>query len=143
VEAPVDFDGVVFVGLFDHAVPQGQPVACALRTSAGELRLTPVADGSYFLVVAGLGWSLDPRDLYLYEEALRGGNVGQQVEVVDGEPTEEVNLVLRPPGLFDPPILLTFPLLLAEQARHQSTRVSTAAEPGPRQQPVTALAANQ
>lgn len=129
IEAPEGFSGPIFVGLFTTAVPQGRPLACTVLTRPGNFRLSSVPDGWYYLVSAGLPWSLDPRDYLLYEKAMRAGVVGHPMRIEDGIPEEPCTLTLRPSEPTDPPILMTLPLLLSEKmARPAATAAPAAPE---------------
>ncbi len=111
VTAPEGFDGAIFVGLFTTPIPQSAPVGGTALTHAGPYRITAVPDGLYYLLAAGLAWSKDPREYFLYETCLRGGGV--PVVVRNGKAKGSTDVALRPPVLFDPPILMTLPLVLA------------------------------
>ncbi len=110
--APEGFKGTIFIGLFTTPIPQGGPIAGTAITQTGAYRIAPVPDGQYYILAAGLAWSEDPKEYFLYESSLRGG--GQAILIRNGEVKGSTDLSLRPPTPFDPPILLTLPLLLAE-----------------------------
>jgi AraC-like DNA-binding protein len=108
LEAPADFQGRMFVGLFPGPLPQGRPLACAALGRAGSYALTiPPRDGSYHLFAAGIPDAAGARDYYLCESALRGG--GQIITLRDGQVRGDGDLVLRPRLSTDPPILLSLP----------------------------------
>lgn len=107
---PEGFKGTIFLGLFSTPMPQGSPVVGTVLTQPGSFRLPPAPDGDYYILAAGLPWSDDHREYLLYESALRGGT---PVRVRQGKAVGPAELVLRPPTQFDPPILLSLPLLLA------------------------------
>lgn len=109
-DAPEGFKGTIFLGLFSTPMPQGSPVVGTVLTQPGDFRLPPAPDGDYHILAAGLPWSEDHREYLLYESALRGG---APVCVRGGKAVGPAELVLRPPTRFDPPILLSLPLLLA------------------------------
>lgn len=111
VLAPESFEGTIFIGLYRTPIPQGDPEAGTVVTRPGPYHISGVRDGHYFILAAGLTWSNDPRDYFLYERALRGG--GQSILVRNGSALGCTEVTLRPPGVFDPPILVTLPLLLA------------------------------
>ena len=115
VEAAPGFNGLIFVGLFDTPIPQGKPIACALRNSQGAFRLAPVADGNYYLAAAGLERGADPASYLLYEQALRGMAEDRTVRVRQGRVLGPVRVALHSPGSFDPPILMTFPILFGDR----------------------------
>jgi hypothetical protein len=79
--------------------------------------MPPVADGLYYLLAAGLSHSKDYRELFLYETTLRGG---RPILISDAVVRGSADLSLRPPEPFDPPILMTLPLLLNESMRVSS-----------------------
>lgn len=108
--APEGFEGTIFLGLFTTPMPQGSPVVGTVLTHPGSFRLPPAPDGDYYILGAGLPWTEDHREYLLYETALRGG---APVRVRGGEAVNPADLVLRPPTPFDPPILVSLPLLLA------------------------------
>jgi AraC family transcriptional regulator len=118
---PEGFQGTIFLGLFTTPIPQGNPVVGTVLTQPGFFRLPPAPDGDYYILGAGLPWSEDHREYLLYESALRGGAA---VRVRGGRAAVPADLVLRPPTPFDPPILVSLPLLLSGVAKataHQSS----------------------
>lgn len=112
--APEGFEGTIFLGLFTTPMPQGTPVVGTVITRPGSFRLPTAPDGDYFILGAGLPWSQDHREYLLYESALRGGTA---VSVRHGKAVSPAELVLRPPTPFDPPILVSLPLLLSGLAK--------------------------
>lgn len=109
--APEGFKGAIFIGLFTTPIPQGGPIGGTAITQPGAYRIMPVPDGQYYILAAGLTSSEDPKEYFLYESSLRGG--GQAIRIQNGQVKGSTNLTLRPPTPFDPPILMTLPLLLA------------------------------
>jgi AraC-like DNA-binding protein len=115
VEAPEWFAGTIFVGLFTTPIPQGAPIFGTVIQRPGPYHVPSVADGIYYILAAGLARSKDLREYFLYETTLRGG--GQPILIRNGVVEGSTDLSLRPPEAFDPPILMTLPLLLAGSAR--------------------------
>lgn len=115
VTAPEWFAGTIFVGLYTTPIPQGAPVFGTVVQQPGPYHVPSVADGLYYVLAAGLARSKDLREYFLYETTLRGG--GQPVLIRNGIVEGSTDLSLRPPEAFDPPILMTLPLLLAGSAR--------------------------
>jgi AraC family transcriptional regulator len=109
VTAPEWFKGMIFVGLFTTPIPQGPPVSGTMIAQPGVYRVRQVADGVYYLLAAGLAWSKDSREHFLYETTLRGG---KPILIRDGVVEGSADFSLRPPEPFDPPILMALPLLL-------------------------------
>ena len=52
LETPENFEGLIFVGLFEKMIPQSNPVSGTLVTKACEYKLGAVKDGIYHLLVA-------------------------------------------------------------------------------------------
>jgi AraC family transcriptional regulator len=119
VEAPGDFDGIVLVGLFPEAIPQGRPAAGALAFSGQQYIMHDVPDGAYFLFAAGMPAALEPLTCFANQQLPRGG--GQKISICDGIcDAGEPHIVLHAPALTDPPILVTLPLLLEEFLNRES-----------------------
>ena len=112
VIAPPEFQGPALVGLFRHPIPRGMPMASALLPQGGPYQLNVVPDGTYYIF--GLAWTLasDPANTFTSEPAWRAG--GQRISIGNGVTRGSTVLWLRPSTLFDPPILLAAPLLLAQ-----------------------------
>ena len=115
VTAPEWFAGTIFVGLFTTPIPQGDPISGTVMEQTGPYQVASVPDGVYYILAAGLARSKDLREYFLYETTLRGG--GQPILIRDGVVEGSTDLSLRPPEAFDPPILMTLPLLLARTTR--------------------------
>ena len=126
VDAPRDFQGEIFVGLFNDQIPQGSPVACTSICKPGQYRISPVPEGTYYLFTLGIHLSEDPKELFCYESALRGG--GQPIRVTSDAVRGRTDLTLRSPDLFDPPILLAFPPLLANPEPGKAADIKRASE---------------
>lgn len=109
VSAPASFAGTIFVGVFTTPIPQGAPIAGTVVEQPGPYHVPAVADGVYYILAAGLARSKDFREYFLYETTLRGG--GQPILIRNGIVEGSTDLSLRPPEAFDPPILMTLPLL--------------------------------
>jgi AraC-like DNA-binding protein len=112
VTVPAGFNGAIFVGLFTTPIPQSEPISGTMLTQAGSYSLPAVPDGLYYILAAGLPFSEDPREYFLYESCLRGG--GPAIVISNGTVKGSTDISLRPPGPFDPPILITLPLMLAK-----------------------------
>ena len=114
ISAPPSFAGTIFVGVFTTPIPQGAPISGTVVEQPGPYHIPSVADGVYSILAAGLERSKDFRAYFLYETTLRGG--GQPILIRNGIVTGSTDISLRPPEAFDPPILMTLPLLLAQGA---------------------------
>lgn len=113
VVAPPEFTGLVFVGLFRTAVPHGAPAACRVLTGSGPFSLRAPA-GRYHVYALGVRTPADPLSLLMFDDALRAA--AGTIDVSATMTPAPVHLSLRPRSEFDPPILLTLPLLLARRA---------------------------
>jgi AraC family transcriptional regulator len=124
ISAPASFAGTIFVGVFTTPIPQGAPISGTVVEQPGPYHVPSVPDGVYYILVAGLAQSKDFREYFLYETSLRGG--GQRIVVRNGVVEGSTDLSLRPPGAFDPPILMTLPLLLGVQPQRVEANVLAA-----------------
>lgn len=112
VQADEGFRGVTFAGMFESAIPQGSPVACTLAAAPGPFAIRGCPDGSFFLFVAALPLTSDGREQNLGDTALRGCPRGSLVRVRGGQAELPATIVLRPADLLDPPLLISFRILL-------------------------------
>lgn len=122
VTAPEWFAGTIFVGLFTTPIPQGAPISGTVIEQPGPYHVPSVPDGIYYILAAGLARSKDLRDYFLYETTLRGGR--QRILIRNGIVEGSTDVSLRPPEVFDPPILMTLPLLLARSAQRVEANAS-------------------
>jgi AraC family transcriptional regulator len=113
VHAPPSFSGPIFIGLFRTSIPEGTPVACAIKFNPGPYLLAPIPRGRYYAFALGLPWPETVNDYFRFECALRGG--GQLVSV-SGDSVECDDIQLRPAMCTDPPILVNFPALLGQNS---------------------------
>lgn len=120
VHDPERVGGMIFVGLFSSAIPQGRPAAGAILGAPGAYRISPVPDGNYYLMAAALPHTKDPTKLLLLSDALRAGRAERPLTVPGGKVGGPAEVALRPVWNIDPPALIALPVLLAE--RLASTR---------------------
>ncbi len=117
VETPPEVDGLIFLGLFADPIPQGRPRSCAILGSAGPFRVHLPDDGQYHLFAAGMARFEDALDFLRPSVAIRAvasvGPFGRNAMRTTS--TGPLRLTLRPPTLFDPPLLATLPVLLDER----------------------------
>lgn len=118
VSAPSRFQGLIFIGLFETAIPQGKPVACAITTKAGPYQFGGAPQGEFYLFALGLEYPIQSPDCFHYELALRGG--GHRLRIYRDSVKGLTYLRLRPPSPLDPPILLALPLLMEQPAATQN-----------------------
>ncbi|HEX3530287.1 MAG TPA: AraC family transcriptional regulator [Thermoanaerobaculia bacterium] len=112
--------GLIFVGLFHHALPQQRPLACTLLTAPGPFRLNAPKPGRYHLFAACFAHTSEPLDFLLSSRSVRQVAASGPVYVRTGDSSAgPVELRLRSLGPLDPPLLVALPLLVAE--RHART----------------------
>lgn len=112
VNVPEDFTGIVMIGLFPEAIPQGRPVAGTLVLPGHPYAIPKAPDGTYFLFAAGIPTNNDPLACFTTQKLPRGG--GQQIEILNGIADGCPDISLHEPAVTDPPILVALPLLMKE-----------------------------
>jgi AraC-like DNA-binding protein len=114
--APEGFGGLIFVGLFPSAIPQGLPAGCAIMSVPGPYAMPRVPDGRYHVLAAALPWNAEPRTYLLPAAPLRVGRSPGPVVVRGGLLHGRADVPLRPLQVTDPPILIALPHLLTQRA---------------------------
>jgi len=116
ITAPSTFRGIIFVGLFPRPIPDQRPImGTAINQNARSCTFHHIPHGTYYLLAAGIAWSLNPKDYFLLDKSLRG-NYESAIKV-DAATDQEVSICLREPLPQDPPIVINLPLLLFEQSK--------------------------
>ena len=110
VRVPAGFNGLIFVGLFQDPIPQGQPLACAAPSADGSYSIADAPEGEFYLFALGVAHPIQSPECFNYESALRGG--GHLLRISRDSVQGSTYLRLRPPSPFDPPILLVLPVLM-------------------------------
>lgn len=113
VSLPQPFEGIICVGLFRKPIPIGKPVACTMLFEEGSFWLPPVADGTYYLMSTAFRWDEPTREFFLPRKTVRGRSKGA-IKISNGRATGNTSIELRPPKPYDPPILISLPLLITE-----------------------------
>jgi len=111
VAAPGHFRGIVCVGLFPKPIPIGTPVACTMMLDAGAYSIPDVPDGSYSILSIAFSWEDSPEEYLHPKHALRGKASGK-ITVQNGRVNGDTFVQLRPPRFYDPPILVSLPVLI-------------------------------
>ncbi|HEU5198790.1 MAG TPA: helix-turn-helix transcriptional regulator [Ktedonobacterales bacterium] len=115
ISAPTPISSLIMAGLFPKAIPQSHPAAGVTLTAPGPYRIAPVPDGVYYLLVAALPTPVDPLTALLPDSGILVSASQRPIVVQNGYAQAPVNLTLRPFQIFDPPILIALPLLLASR----------------------------
>ncbi len=111
----IERPGPAFIGLFSHAVPQSRPIGCTVASAPGPFSIQVPRDGRYFLLAVRWPDSTDPLDLLLESGPKEPVATAGPVKVERGEILGRNDLILRQRNVFDPPLLVALPLLLAEK----------------------------
>lgn len=115
LHAGTPVNGVIFLGLFNHPLPQQRPLACTLLTAPGPFRLNAPKPGRYYLFAASFSGTSDPLDFLLSSRAVRQVASEGPILLRAGGVAGPVEMRLRPWGALDPPLLVALPLLVAER----------------------------
>jgi AraC family transcriptional regulator len=118
VSAPQTFKGIIFIGLFPRPIPDQAPiVGYALNHHRTSCTFLEVPKGEYYVLAAAVQRSLNPKHYFLLDKALRG-KTETSIEL-DQNSNEYVEVCLREPLPFDPPILINLPKLLFDTERRK------------------------
>lgn len=114
IQVPPGFRGIIFAGLFPEPIPDQRPVkGTAFSHNSPQCIFTDIPEGTYYLLAAGLEWSMNPLRYFQPETFLRGKWEGT-VEIKKNTDCK-ATVQLREPLPHDPPILINLPLLLFEK----------------------------
>lgn len=118
ITAPSDFArGIVLIGLFGSPVPRGYPERCCVVDGPGPFSFGDVEDGVYYVMAAAFAADAGPAQWLLHDGILRAAHPSPLV-VRDGTVISGgLDLSLRGPHPFDPPILTALLPLLADRDR--------------------------
>lgn len=113
IATPEGFDGIVFIALFNDRLPAGAPVSCRIVAAPARCRLGLPAGGRQSILSLGASWSSTLGELLVVEKPFPVGRPSSAPRGAGGC----VRIALRPPTLFDPPLLTAFPLVVANSLR--------------------------
>lgn len=113
VDAEPGFDGVILVGLYDRAIPAGQPANCTAVHGTNRYALPAMPDGTYHLLAIGVPWASGAADL-LHLDGLPRGQ-GGPVTVAGGRISGQTGITLRDRDRTQPPILSCLPALVGRR----------------------------
>lgn len=122
--APDDFEGLIFVGLFEQMIPQSQPVAGTMLIRADTFYLGNLPDGEFYILSAALPRAADALEYLLPDFSKILVGIGERSVKLERGTVENVEITLRPLELTDPPILLALPSLIT----NGMARISNARE---------------
>ncbi|MUK89816.1 helix-turn-helix domain-containing protein [Ornithinibacillus sp. L9] len=117
LEVPSDFKGVLFVGLFPRPIPDQNPVVgTALAHHETSCTFSTVPKGTYYILAAAISRSLNPKNYFVLDKALRG--IAEHPVTIQDDTESTVSITLRNPLPYDPPILINLPKLLLEKEKN-------------------------
>ncbi|MGO4694758.1 helix-turn-helix domain-containing protein [Paenibacillus sp. 2TAB26] len=111
VKASESLHGVICIGLFPRPIPMGKPMGCTMVFESGAYVIPNVPDGTYYIMSIAFSWDAS-LDEYLHPQHSWRGKANGKITVTDGVAKGESNVTLRPPKFYDPPILISFPVLV-------------------------------
>ncbi|WP_054707600.1 AraC family transcriptional regulator [Bacillus sp. JCM 19041] len=111
ISANVPLNGIILVGLFTKALPEGLPEYGTLLDSLGDFSFKNVHPGTYYLMATSISWGIESKQILLPHKTLRT-RAPKPIIIKKGERVAHQNLHLHSPRLDDPPILVSLPLLM-------------------------------
>lgn len=114
LQAPADFEGLIFIGLFERMIPQNRPVGGTMLTRGGSFCIDSLPEGEFYLLSAALPRAADAREYLMPDFSKLLVGIGEtplrfKTDRVEGK----TEVCLRRIQITDPPILLALPSLLA------------------------------
>lgn len=125
ISGPADFRGGILVGVFPYAIPRGKPLTGILTPTLGRfgMNLPRIKRGTH-LFAAAVPIDSRPEELLLASSAALVAKGALHPSL----PHQEIDLCLRKPAWFDPPILTAFsPVIVAPAQRRASPRYAMTA----------------
>jgi AraC family transcriptional regulator len=111
IDEPSQFDGLIFVALFQRAIPEGLPTACMVRRGAGSFSLPIPGDGGWHIMSVAIPWSATGVELFLLDGLWRGRS--GPIVVKDGGWIGRSTITMAAPSLLDPPTLASIPVFIS------------------------------
>ncbi len=111
ISAPVDFTGLIYIGVFPKPIPQGRPYSCALLPAPGIYFIKSLPDGYYYVLAVALPLSGNPQAYLLPHTKLLVGMSQGPLVIHNGKMSGQPDILLRPPRVTDPPIVVALPFI--------------------------------
>ncbi|WP_407270336.1 helix-turn-helix domain-containing protein [Radiobacillus sp. PE A8.2] len=118
LDVPNSFKGLIFIGLFPRPIPDQKPIMGTVVKDQTRCVFTCIPPGNYFIMAAAIPWSMNPKDYFILDKALRG-KIDPVVQVAKDTDTEQT-ISLREALPTDPPILINLPQLLFEREKNRA-----------------------
>jgi hypothetical protein len=111
ISAPVDFTGLIYIGVFPKPIPQGRPCSCVLLSAPGTYFIKSLPDGCYYVLAVALPSSGNPQAYLLPHTKLLVGMSQGPLVIHNGKMSGPPDILLRPPRVTDPPIVVALPFI--------------------------------
>jgi AraC family transcriptional regulator len=111
VSVPIDFTGVIYVGVFPKPIPQGRPCSCTLLGAPGSYFIKSLTDGSYYVLAVALPFSGNAHSYLLPDTNVLAGMTQGPLVIHNGKMTGQPDIRLRPRRVTDPPIVAALPFV--------------------------------
>lgn len=113
INAPPNFEGLIFIGLFNQMIPQNLPLAGTIITRSGPFFIDSLVEGEFYLLVAALPRTDNVMEYLLPDfSKLLVGVCETPLYIRSNYNKDNVEVNLRPVQTIDPPILSALPYLL-------------------------------
>jgi AraC family transcriptional regulator len=111
LDVPIEFQGLVFVGLFAEPILHCRPEWCAILRKGGALTFESVPDGIYYVLAVGMPWTSSDDELLVNEGVIRADHGPLTIR---GGVCRSFTLSLALPSAIQIPIVTSIPLLSIE-----------------------------
>jgi AraC family transcriptional regulator len=114
IKVPQLFEGVVFVGLYRSAIPEGEPLACSIASPNNTFAIPTSRARSGYLMAVAVPWTARGASLFTLQGFARAKTGLLTFDNNSGRPAS-CELDLRSAQSSDPPILTAMPVLITRQ----------------------------
>ena len=128
ITPPELFRGLILVGLFNTALPENRPVACAIVSETNAYQINNVPRGTYHVLVAAFKPASTELTELLQDVPVLVGMARAPIATPASVAPIKANVRLRPTQSIDPPVLVALSVLLRQRLINlSSTRLSALA----------------
>lgn len=111
VNAPENFRGAIYIGLFSKPIPQAVPIRCTMINTPGLYLINDIPDGIYHLLAAAFPIAPNLQSYFLPGKDFLVGKGARPLIIRNGRIYGDPDFTLRPPLLTDPPLVMALPLV--------------------------------
>jgi AraC family transcriptional regulator len=126
VDVPIEFQGLVFVGLFAEPILHCRPEWSAVLRQSGALAFESVPDGVYYVLGVGMPWTSSDDELLMNDGVIRADHGPLTIR---GGVCSSFTLALGPPRVIQTPIVTSVPLLSLEAIGRIKSRTQQSSLP--------------